>query len=257
MTTTCTPRVCIGPAAIDVVTIEQAADHVIASAVQGKGGYVMTHNLEHLWLREHDREFDRRSGEADLVVADGMPLVLVSRIQRTPLPERVGGIDLFERLIARAAERGLSVYLVGGTGDIAERAATLLGQRHPELRIAGAHSPADGLADDPAAVAREVDRVSAAGPDLVFIGLPSRLQAEMAQRFTQTLPAAWVQGVGVSFSFVTGDVHRAPVWVQRIGLEWIHRVLQQPSLTGRYFVRCVPLGARLVFQAARDRLRRR
>ncbi len=256
MTITCANRVRIGPADIDPVTIDEAARFIADCAEAGRGGYVMTHNLEHLWLREHDPDFDRRSREADLVVADGMPLVLASRIQRTPLPERVGGIDLFERLIEEAAERGLPVYLVGGVGSVAGRAAALLQQRHPGLIIAGAHTPPDDLSGSDDLIAAEVDRVSAARPALVFVGLPSRLQANLAQQFRHTLPAAWVQGVGVSFSFITGDVARAPVWIQRLGLEWLHRVAQQPTLSRRYFIRCAPLGIRLVLASIRSRFTR-
>lgn len=247
-------RVRIGPADIDVITIDDAAQFIADAAEAGKGGYVMTHNLEHLWLREHDPDFDRRSREADLVVADGMPLVLASRLQGTPLPERVGGIDLFERLIGEAGRRGLPVYLIGGTGSTAQDAADLLRRRHPALVIAGAHTPPDGLSEDPDALAAEVARVVEAEPALVFVGLPSRLQADMAERFSQDLPQAWVQGVGVSFSFITGEVHRAPAWVQRVGLEWLHRVMQQPDLSQRYFVRCVPLGLRLLVGAVFSRL---
>ncbi|MDH3706858.1 MAG: WecB/TagA/CpsF family glycosyltransferase, partial [Acidimicrobiia bacterium] len=239
---------------IDVITIDEAAAFIADAAEAGKGGYVMTHNLEHLWLREHDPEFDRRSRQADLVVADGMPLVLASRLQGTPLPERVGGIDLFLQLIAEADRRALPVYLVGGTGSTAEQAAALLRRRHPALVVAGAHTPADGLADQPEALAAEVARVVDAEPALVFVGLPSRLQADVAERLGHELPHAWVQGVGVSFSFVTGEVHRAPTWVQHLGLEWLHRVVQQPNLSRRYFVRCVPLGLRLLTSAVFSRL---
>ncbi|MGI9601940.1 MAG: WecB/TagA/CpsF family glycosyltransferase [Acidimicrobiales bacterium] len=249
-------RVDIGGVSIDVVTIDDAAHLIAESAEARRGGYVMTHNLEHLWLRENDPDFDRRSSEADLVVADGMPLVLASRLQGTPLPERVGGIDLFERLIEEAARRRLPVYLVGGTGTIADRAADVLGERHPGLNVVGAHAPPDDLSTQPELIANEVRRVSEANPALVFVGLPSRLQAVMAEQFRDSLPEAWVQGVGVSFSFITGDVHRAPVWIQRLGLEWLHRVLQQPDLSKRYFVRCIPVGVRLVLGSIRNRFRR-
>ncbi len=250
-------RIPIGPALIDVLSIDETVAHIVDHGRAGSGGYVMTHNLEHLWLREHDPQFDELSANANLAVADGQPLVLVSRIRNTPLPERVGGIDLFERLMAAAGDAGLKPYFVGGNEGAAAGAVALFQKRHPDLTFAGHHMPPFGLKDDPELLEEHIQLVVAAQPDIVCIGLPSQLQAIMADRFRELLPNAWVLGVGVSFSFVTGEVARAPEWVQRVGLEWLHRMLQQPDLTRRYLVRCVPLGLRLVAGAASHRLRNR
>ncbi|NNE73047.1 MAG: WecB/TagA/CpsF family glycosyltransferase [Acidimicrobiales bacterium] len=179
----------------------------------------------------------------------------ISRVQGTPLPERVGGIDMFEHLAGRAAEADRSLFLVGGQGTAAADAAAILVERHPGLRIAGAFSPPMGLAGDEARLHELVDQVEAAQPDIIAVGLPSMLQIDLAERFGAVLPSAWVLGVGVSFSFVTGEVSRAPRWVQRAGLEWIHRMLQQPDLMKRYLVHDAPLALKLLANAAITRIR--
>ncbi len=250
-------HITIGPASIAVVTIAEAVSFVIERARAGVGGYVMTHNLDHLWLRRNEPDFERVSANADLTVADGQPLVWISKVQGNPLPERVGGIDLFEAIADAAADAGLSLFLCGGLGTAARDAADILVRRHPTLRIAGTLSPATGLANDPQRLAAVFAEVEAAEPDIIAIGLPSMLQIVAAEHFAEHAPQAWTLGVGVSFSFITGEVTRAPILLQKIGLEWAHRMSQQPALAKRYLVHDAPLLARLLVGAAVGRLRRR
>ncbi len=248
-------HITIGPARIAIVTIAEAVDFVVERAKAGVGGYVMTHNLDHLWLRKNEPEFERVSANADLTVADGQPLVWISKVQGHPLPERVGGIDLFEAIAGAAADAGLSLFLCGGLDTAAQDAADILVQRHPNLKIAGTLSPDTGLADDPQRLADVFAQVEAADPDIIAIGLPSMLQIVAAEHFAEHAPRAWTLGVGVSFSFITGEVTRAPVFLQKIGLEWAHRMTQQPALAKRYLVHDAPLLARLLASAMRGRLR--
>jgi N-acetylglucosaminyldiphosphoundecaprenol N-acetyl-beta-D-mannosaminyltransferase len=190
------------------------------------------------------------------VMADGMPLVWASRLQDTPLPERVAGSDLIWSLTHGAARLGASLYLVGGNPGTAEEAARTLTLAAPELAIAGTHCPPFGFEHDQEALARVEDEVAAARPALVYVGLPLDKQVALIPRLRERLPSTWFLGLGISFSFVSGDVSRAPRWMRAAGLEWTHRLAQEPSrLARRYLVEGVPFAGALFMHALRSRRR--
>ncbi len=220
-----------------------------------RGGWLMTINLDYLRRCEHDRAFAELLRKADLTVADGMPLVWASRIAGRPLPGRVAGSDLISSLSAAAARSGTSVFLLGGSPGAAQGAARVLTQRYPTLRIAGLYCPPMGFERDPAAV-REVERrLEAAQPGLVFVALGAPKQEVLIHHARHLLPSAWWVGVGISFSFLCGQVRRAPRWAQRLGLEWLHRLCQEPRrLARRYLVDGLPYVARLMTGALWQRL---
>jgi len=189
--------------------------------------------------------------EADLVVADGMPLVWASKLQGTPLPERVAGSNLISTLSKAAAERGRSVYLIGGAPGTAEGAARVLQSRYPNLKIAGYYYPPLGFEHDPKEMANIIANLAASKADIIYIALGSPKQERLIARLRPILPQAWWMGVGNSFSFLCGDVRRAPRWMQKVGLEWSHRLLQEPRrLFKRYIVVGIPFAARLLSRSA-------
>ena len=197
----------------------------------------------------------RHFHSADLVLADGMPLVWASRLQATPLPERVAGSDLIWSLSRRAATRGASVYLVGGNPGSAEAAAGVLRDAAPGLEVAGAHSPPMGFLDDDGERLRTERAVAESDPDIVYVGLPLDKQVELIPRLRERLPHAWFLGLGISFSFVCGEVRRAPDWMRSTGLEWIHRLSQEPQrLTRRYLLEGLPFMLELLSHSLRRRL---
>ena len=155
----------------------------------------------------------------------------------TPLPERVAGSDLFPALCAKAADDDLSVFLLGGAPGTAERAARVLQDRHPRLRVAGTCCPDDGFEKYLAQASRVVEIVRTARPDILFVGLGWPKQEEWIVSNRAACRAKLSIGVGISFSFVAGDVRRAPRWIQRLGLEWTHRLRQEPGrLWKRYLI---------------------
>jgi N-acetylglucosaminyldiphosphoundecaprenol N-acetyl-beta-D-mannosaminyltransferase len=170
---------------------------------------------------------------SDLVLADGMSVVWASRVLRRPLPERVAGIDLFERLLDLAEHDGLSVYFLGAEADILESAIDAIRKRHPRLRIAGRHHGYFGPADEPALAAD----IAATHPDLLFIGMTSPKKELFLARWGAEIGAVVCHGVGGSLDVIAGKVRRAPLSWQRFGLEWLYRVLQEPGrLWRRYLV---------------------
>lgn len=172
--------------------------------------------------------------QAGLVTADGMPLVWLSRLLGAALPGRVPGADLVPELARGCAERNLALYFLGGREETARQAAAIFQARHPTLRIAGIESPlvhADGeaLADAVAEDAPIVERVNRSGADILLIAFGNPKQEMWFHRNRQRLRVPVAVGIGGTFAFVTGDVARAPAWMQTAGLEWLFRLWAEPG----------------------------
>lgn len=228
--------------------------HVIEALERGRGGWMVTVNLDILRQVVKTPGIRELVESSDLRVADGMPLLWAARFQRTPLPERVCGSNLIHSLPAAAAVAGRSIFLLGGDPGTAEAAAAALLQRHPDLRVVGTHCPAFGFENDPAQLEEMERRVGDAAPDIVFVALGFPKQERLIERLRAAAPRAWWVGVGISFSFASGRVRRAPGWVQAMGLEWVHRTLQEPRrLFVRYFLHDIPFGLALLARAWRRR----
>ena len=233
------------------VTEQGCIQFILDEISAGRGGVVVTPNLDHLRRCVRDLHFGALVAEADLVVADGMPLVWASRLQRTPLPERVAGSNLISSLSKSAAAAGRSVFLLGGAEGTAAGAAEILRKRHPELKVVGTFCPQIGFESRPRQMAEIVQMLAAAKPDIVFVALGSPKQEHLIAKLKPSLNSAWWLGVGVSFSFLTGHVKRAPMWMQKAGIEWLHRLSQEPRrLFRRYIVSGVPFAASLFARSA-------
>lgn len=246
-------RVRLMDVAFDPLTEREVIDQVVAS----RGGCVCTVNLDVLRQSRIDDRVRSLVESSELVVADGMPLIWASRLQGTPLPERVAGSSLTVTLPAGAAKAGRSVFLLGGNPGAADDTAARLLQTSPDLRVAGTLCPPLGFENDPAEL-EAIDRaIVAAQPDVVFVGLTFIKTVLLIDRLRPLVPDAWFVSCGVSFSFVSGEVSRAPGPIQRLGLEWLHRLAQEPRRLGhRYLVQGPPFLARLLASAVRTRLRR-
>jgi N-acetylglucosaminyldiphosphoundecaprenol N-acetyl-beta-D-mannosaminyltransferase len=234
----------------DALTEEQAVESILAGVAAGRGGWVLTPNLEHLRAFQREDDVRERFESADLVVPDGTPLLWASKVQREPLPARVAGSDLIWSLSRAAARRGVSVLLIGGNPGTAEVAARTLEEAAPGLRVVGAICPPFGFEGEDGGLEAVAAEAAALAPDIVFVGLPMGKNLALSEALRAALPSAWAIGVGISFSFVSGDVSRAPGWVQRAGLEWVHRLVQEPRrLFRRYVVEGIPFAVRLLAYA--------
>lgn len=239
---------------LHAITERQCIEHILRKLDQGVGGTVVTPNLDILRRCTRDLMFATLVSESDLVIADGMPLVWASRLQGTPLPQRVAGSDLISTLSAAAAKRGRSIFLLGGDPGAAAGAAEILRVRNPELKVAGTFVPPYGFEKKPEEMSKLIDSLTQAKPDIIWVALGSPKQEQLINRIRQVLPSSWWLGVGISFSFLTGDVKRAPRWVQMLGMEWLHRVVQEPQrLFKRYFVHGLPFAASLMVSALANR----
>ena len=240
---------------IDLITEWEVVARILAEIRRGRGGWVVTPNLDHLRVLSRQPSLLRIASEANLLIADGMPLVWASRLQGTPLPARVPGSDLILSLTAAAAHAGLSVFLLGGSTGTAEAAVPILKRRFPGLRVAGVLCPPMGFDDDPAQMIEIFSTVVAARPDIVYscFGFPK--QEWVIQQLRQSLPATWFLGLGGSLSMITGELPRAPGWMRKTGLEWMHRMALEPRrLFKRYIVQDLPFAARLFSNSLKYRL---
>ncbi|MFQ5590090.1 MAG: WecB/TagA/CpsF family glycosyltransferase [Phycisphaerae bacterium] len=219
------------------VGFEQAVRLLLDLARGDRPAYVVTANVDHLVRFSRCAQVRDLYTQADLVLADGMPLVWASRLLNVPLPERVSGSDLFPRLCAEAAEHCLSVFLLGGAPGTAKQAVNAMTRRHPKLRVVGTYCPDYGFEHDAVESARVIDVIREAEPDILFVGLGSPKQERWILANRDACGARLNIGVGISFSFVCGAVTRAPRWMRSSGLEWLHRLVQEPGrLWKRYLV---------------------
>ena len=180
-----------------------------------------------------------------------------SRLRGTPVPERVAGSVLISSLCRAAAEDGRSVFLLGGDEGTAELAAKRLQARCPGLGVTGTYCPPVGFEKDQAEMERVTRAVCEVQPDIVFVGLGFPKQERLIRKLRPYLPQAWYMGVGISFSYLSGRVKHAPVWMRRVGLEWAFRLAQEPRrLFKRYIVRGVPFAMWLFAHVLWQRYRR-
>ncbi|MEO1716155.1 MAG: WecB/TagA/CpsF family glycosyltransferase [Planctomycetota bacterium] len=250
------PTITLAGQRIHAVTMQQTLDAIAADAKHKLGGWVVTPNLDILHKLVHDESFRDLVAPASLFLPDGKPLIWASKLQRTPLPERVAGSDLISTLSERAASEGLSIFLLGGDPGAADEAADVLHTRHPDLTILGTECPPFGFENDAEYMTNLETKLTQANPDIVFVALGCPKQEKLITRLRPLLPNAWFLGVGISFSFLAGRVNRAPVWMQRTGLEWLHRLAQEPGrLARRYLVIGIPFAIRLLIGSMAARFR--
>lgn len=246
------PTVELEGIAFDALTEEQTVAHVLRCVDAGTRGFVVTLNLDFLRRVTRDADFAATCGRATLRVADGHPLVWASRISGTPLPERVAGSDLIVSLSGAAARRGASVFLLGGRPGAAERCAAELRRRFPDLVVAGTYCPPFGFERDSVQLEAIRSAITEAAPSIVYVGLGSPKQEALIERLLWETPEAQWLGIGASIDFLAGDVPRAPSWMQRSGLEWLHRLLHEPQrLARRYLVEGLPFFVGLLVRSYR------
>lgn len=224
---------------IDRLRMPEAVERLM-KWIHGESGrrhrYVVTPNTDHIVMLRENAEFRATYDDADLVVADGMPVVLASRLLPKRLPERVTGADLVPALYAAAtAEKPLTTYLLGAGPGVGERAAETIQQQWPHVKVVGTYSPPFGFEKDDAENARILEKVNATKPDVLVVGLGAPKQELWVHRFRNEIDAKVSFCVGATIDFLAGEVKRAPRWMQRCGMEWLYRMLSQPRrLVKRY-----------------------
>jgi len=185
-----------------------------------------------VYMQKNDR-LRRSVISADLINADGMSVVYAARFLGRPLRERVTGIDLFWTLLAWSEQKGYRPFLLGAKEDVLRKAVAKIGERYPRLILSGFRS-GYWAAGEEASVAREIAAVK---PDLLFVGISTPKKETFIHDHAESLGVPFIMGVGGSFDIAAGITKRAPEWMQKRGLEWLFRVIQEPKrMIRRYAV---------------------
>jgi N-acetylglucosaminyldiphosphoundecaprenol N-acetyl-beta-D-mannosaminyltransferase len=220
------------------MTFAGALDAITTMIEERRGGMVFTPNVDHIVMANDDARFRRAYAAVDLSLADGMPVVWACRLLGRPVPAKVSGSDLVPSLMNVAEARGFRVYLLGGAGGVARRAARNLQRMHPRLAIVGAASPRIDLCEPRDCRQDIVDGIRKAAPDLVLVALGAPKQELWMHEALDVLRPAVLFGIGASIDFLAGTARRAPAWMSAAGLEWLYRLAREPRrLWRRYLVR--------------------
>ena len=218
------------------VTMAETLDEIDSVVAARTPRYIATANLDFATQASEDVELQRILLDAHLVLCDGTPLIWASRWLGAPLRERVAGSDLTPKLAERAAARGHRLFFLGSDEGVLKLAKETLEARHPGLQVCGVYSPpyAKLLDLDHDEIAR---RIHEAKPDIVLVALGAPKQEKWIYMHYRKLGAPLCIGIGASFDFVAGKFSRAPVWMQKCGLEWTYRMMQEPKrLVRRYWM---------------------
>jgi N-acetylglucosaminyldiphosphoundecaprenol N-acetyl-beta-D-mannosaminyltransferase len=208
----------------------QTIEGFIAS---GKPHQHVVVNVDKLVKAQKDPELRKIINDCALINADGMPVVWASRLLGKPLKERVAGVDLFEALMSRAAEKGWRVYLLGAKEEIVSRVKNIYTEKYPDLVFAG-YRNGYWKPDQEMAI---VDEIAAAKADLLFVAISSPKKEQFLGAYQAQMKIPFAMGVGGTFDVAAGKVKRAPIWMQKSGLEWFYRFLQEPRrMFKRYFI---------------------
>jgi exopolysaccharide biosynthesis WecB/TagA/CpsF family protein len=217
---------------IDALTMDDVLDRCRASLASRERTLIGVVNAAKMVRLRQDARLRDSLLECDVLLADGQSVVWASRLLRRPVPERVAGVDLFERLLELATRDGWSIYLLGARADVLATLQQRLAERFPALKIAGAR---DGYFTDAQASTVAAD-IAHSGAHMLFLGMTSPKKEIFLGDYGETLGVPVLHGVGGSFDILAGITKRAPLLWQRLGLEWLYRVLQEPRrLWRRYF----------------------
>ena len=211
----------------DNVTMAEALDATRTFLQSDTSGYVVTPNAEIAYEALHSEALRRVLNDAQLVLPDGAGVVLASKLVRSPLKQKVAGFDFAMLLLPVLAELGLRLFLLGSKPGVAEQAAEILREKHPDLCICGT---ADGYFSQDGEALEAIRAVQA---DVVYVCLGAPKQEFFMQRNLTPSGAKLMLGLGGTLDVVAGHVKRAPRWMQKLGLEWFYRLLRQPSRFGR------------------------
>jgi N-acetylglucosaminyldiphosphoundecaprenol N-acetyl-beta-D-mannosaminyltransferase len=223
-----TARVGVGHALVDNCSSEEVCASVIRHAkMGGKPAFVVTANAQHIVLLNKNLRFREIYGQADLVLADGISLLIAARIGGRVIQERIPGVDILRRLCRLAAESGLRVFLLGGRPGSAERCASILRRDFATLDCR-THCPPSGFDENSAGLRTVADAIVAHRPHLLFVALGAPKQETWIYNHGLQLSVPVSIGVGGSFEMVGEIVKRAPIWIQSAGCEWLYRLCREP-----------------------------
>ncbi|MGZ9586289.1 WecB/TagA/CpsF family glycosyltransferase [Paenibacillus marinisediminis] len=193
--------------------------------IQRRSTHVITANPIMVMAALENDNFMRVMQQADMIVPDGSGIVWAANYAGAPLAERVTGFDLLHELMRTGEQHGWRVYMLGAAPEVIQAAKERLQQQYPGVQIVGARDGYFGAAEDE----QVVEQIRAAAPDILFVARGADTQEPWIAKYRDSLNAALMMGVGGSFDVISGRMKRAPQWVQQMKLEWLYRLVKEPT----------------------------
>lgn len=231
---------------MDVASMGETVETIREAVVAGRFTQHVVVNVAKLVNMRGDAQLSDSVRSCDIINIDGMGVVLGARFLGHKVSERVAGVDLFHELLAMSAREGMSVYLLGAQDEVVSATADRVQALYPRLKIAGRHH--GYFWDDEAAM---VEKVRVSGAQLLFVAITSPKKENFINRWRDQLGVTFVMGVGGTFDVVAGKVRRAPLWMQKYGLEWLYRVIQEP---GRMWKRYLTTNSQFAWLLIKEKL---
>lgn len=234
---------------IDVLNMDETVSLAEEYVKQKEPLHLVGVNADKINEINRNEEMKKIVNSCGVINADGASVVLASRFLKKPLPERVAGIDLMDRLVQLSAEKDYRVYLLGARPEVVSQTAEVLCRKYPSLTICGIH---DGYfkKEDWPAVSQEIKDLH---PDFVFVGISSPLKEYLVEYLQNDGNNAVFMGVGGSFDVISGNIPRAPEWMQKANLEWLFRMMQEPK---RLFKRYLVGNTEFIFSVLKEKAKR-
>ena len=231
---------------IDALSMRQTLDIVEDAVANDKHIHHTVVNAGKIVLMQEDKELEKSINEADLINADGQAVVWASKMLGSPLPERVSGIDLMEKLVKRSFEKGYRCYFLGAEEDVVSNLITLYKKKYSNNVIAGYRNGYFKKSDEKS-IAKVISQSNA---NILFVAITSPKKEIFLNTYKKELKNInFIMGVGGSFDVIAGKVNRAPKWMQDIGFEWLYRVIQEPR---RMFMRYLVGNTKFIFLVLKE-----
>lgn len=219
---------------VDMDEAIQAIEDMIAS---GKKNYIVAINVDVVIKIENDSYLKKITDAADMVLVDGKPLEWIAKWHKRPIKAKISGSDLVPILCKRAAEKGYSIFIIGGKDGIAEKAKQNLERDLPGIKIVGTYAPPFGFEKEEKELNKINEMISDVHPDILIACFGCPKQEKWIYENYQKYDAAVSVCAGATVDFLAGNVTRAPKWMSDHGLEWFYRFLQEPKrMFKRYFI---------------------
>ena len=231
---------------IDAISMWQTLDIVEDAVANDKHIHHTVVNAGKIVLMQEDKELEKSVNEADLINADGQAVVWASKMLGSPLPERVSGIDLMEKLVKRSFEKGYRCYFLGAEEDVVSNLITLYKKKYSNNVLAGYRNGYFKKSDEK----RIAKVISQSNANILFVAITSPKKEIFLNTYKKELKNInFIMGVGGSFDVIAGKVNRAPKWMQDIGFEWLYRVIQEPR---RMFMRYLVGNTKFIYLVLKE-----
>lgn len=226
------PQVEVLGCPVTKLSLDDFVDLAEQFIVSRKPHYIAVVNAAKIVNMRSNRELKESVLMADAIGADGVPIVWASRFLGNPLPGRVNGTDLMDKLLAKANEKRYRIYFFGATEEVLNRVLETVRSKYPGVKIAGSHNGYFSAAEESAIV----QKIRAADADILFLAFGTPKKEVWVKQYLSSMRVPVVHGVGGSFDVLAGLIPRAPLWMQRNGLEWLFRLLQEPRRMWRRYL---------------------